>query len=406
MALVAFDTETYLIEAGLLAPPLVCLTLAWTGAPPEWVPAHDPAVGVLVERDDATGLTAALLTADAVTEDLVRALLREEAVGANTPYDLLVLAAHAPGALPDVFAALAAGRLSDVQVRERLILNSRGALAHARVSLADLVYRYLGEEPGRAVLATKGPDTWRTRYAELDGVPLEEWPDAATAYALDDARLTLRVYLAQADGPAEVGGYPFRVATPHGPRIVTEDRELRAAWAFHLMSAWGLRTDPDAVEPLLAQWTTTAEGLPAVQETPIATRPDVRRSVRVHYESDVSKVLDLIIRALDAGQCVAWIRNTVADALQARELVLPHVAAQQVTLFHARFTLGDRLDVESQVLNQLGPDSTPERRRGHGAQGQVQVAQGDVPAQGHVRRASLGAHGQVAVAGFMSMGVC
>lgn len=116
--------------------------------------------------------------------------------------------------------------------------------------------------------------------------------------------------------------------------------------------------------PLITSWTTTAEGLPAVQETPIATRPDVRRSVRVHYESDVSKVLDLIIRALDAGQCVAWIRNTVADALQARELVLPHVAAQQVTLFHARFTLGDRLDVESQVLNQLGPDSTPERRRG------------------------------------------
>ena len=25
------------------------------------------------------------------------------------------------------------------------------------------------------------------------------------------------------------------------------------------------------------------------------------------------------------------------------------------------FTLGDRLDVESQVLNQLGPDSTPEQ---------------------------------------------
>ena len=116
--------------------------------------------------------------------------------------------------------------------------------------------------------------------------------------------------------------------------------------------------------PLITSWTTTAEGLPAVQETPIATRPDVRRSVRVHYESDVSKVLDRIIRALDAGQCVAWIRNTVADALQARELALPHVAAQQVTLFHARFTLGDRLDVESQVLNQLGPDSTPERRRG------------------------------------------
>ena len=254
MRVVAFDTETHLIVPGDLSPPLVCLTVAWTGTPPEWLPLHDPAAGVV--RDD----DAALLTSGAVTPEVVRALLSEGVVvGANAAYDLLVLVAHGTdlGAdlLPDVTAALREGRVADVQIRERLIELAHGRLARKH-DLARLVRTHLGPARGDALVALKGPDAWRMRYAELEDVPLGEWPDAARAYAIDDARLTLAVYWAQARTEPYVDGYPL---VPPGGRIVSEDREARAAWALHRVSAWGVRTDSAAVEPLLDEWSRTAE---------------------------------------------------------------------------------------------------------------------------------------------------
>jgi CRISPR-associated endonuclease/helicase Cas3 len=114
--------------------------------------------------------------------------------------------------------------------------------------------------------------------------------------------------------------------------------------------------------PLATSW--RAAQPDGVAETAIATRPDVRRTVKVHFETDQAKVVAGIAEALAAGQCVAWIRNTVGDALEARALLAAHVPAEHITLFHARFTLGDRLDLEGSVLRHFGRDSGPEQRRG------------------------------------------
>lgn len=237
MRRVAVDTETFLIRPGLLVPRLVCLSAAWAGDTPAWVPSS-----AIVDDH------AALLDAEDAHDALPAILAEDELVFANAPYDLAVAARHRPDVLPTVFRLVEDGRVRDVQVRERLILLSRGELTRARVSLADLVYRYLGEARGKDLAATKGPDAWRMRYAELDGIDLDRWPDAAVAYALDDARLTLEVYDAQAARPLDAGGYP--VVLPDGS-VVSEDREVRAAWALHLAAAWGLRTDPVAVEDLV-----------------------------------------------------------------------------------------------------------------------------------------------------------
>lgn len=113
--------------------------------------------------------------------------------------------------------------------------------------------------------------------------------------------------------------------------------------------------------PLTTSWSL---GSDAALEQPVATRDAVHRTVRVHHESDLSCVVARVMEALAAGQCVVWIRNTISDALQAHALLSAQIPADQITLFHARFTLGDRLAIEEQVLAQFGPASTPQDRRG------------------------------------------
>ena len=114
--------------------------------------------------------------------------------------------------------------------------------------------------------------------------------------------------------------------------------------------------------PLATTWP-SGKAVALAQEE-IATRPDVQRSVSVHSTSDAAEVVAAIAQALAAGQCVCWVRNTVADALAAFatfQLLLP---AEHLLLFHARFALRDRLDMETRVLATFGKDSTAEQRAG------------------------------------------
>lgn len=114
--------------------------------------------------------------------------------------------------------------------------------------------------------------------------------------------------------------------------------------------------------PLATSWCAAQPDV--VNEETIATRPDVRRTVNVRYETDVGSVVAGIAAALAAGQCVAWIRNTVGDALDARAALAAHVPVENIILFHARFALGDRLDIEDAVLRTFGPESGAAERAG------------------------------------------
>lgn len=114
--------------------------------------------------------------------------------------------------------------------------------------------------------------------------------------------------------------------------------------------------------PLATSWRDTEPG--QLSEQSIATRDAVRRSLAVKLESNESVIVAAIQAALDQGQCVCWMRNTVADALAARALFEGRVPAERITLFHARFALQDRLRIERIVLALFGPRSTPERRSG------------------------------------------
>lgn len=220
--IVAFDTETHLIRPGLLAPPLVCASIAEAGKPTR-----------LLLRDDALAAFGELL-------DDPEASIG----GTNFCFDLGVLCAADPSLLPRVFTALEDERLLDTAILEALHENARGRMylddrgvPVSRYSQALLEMRYGGVDRSAE---KEGADAWRLRYAELDGVPLEKWPTEAVEYPKRDAEGALRILQAQ--------------LAPERFNVHVIGQEMRAAFTLHLMSVWGIRTDDERAARLIEEW--------------------------------------------------------------------------------------------------------------------------------------------------------
>jgi len=98
----------------------------------------------------------------------------------------------------------------------------------------------------------------------------------------------------------------------------------------------------------------------------IKTRPSVRRTVEAHFVHSHNAVLSIIRDAIDSGRCCCWILNTVSDAITANDLLhsVPGIDREKLHLFHARFAMGDRLRIESAVLDRFGKNSTARERSG------------------------------------------
>ena len=98
-----------------------------------------------------------------------------------------------------------------------------------------------------------------------------------------------------------------------------------------------------------------------VEVRPVASRLDLGRELKVIFIRDLSEAAETVVAASRAGRATCWIRNTVADAMEAFELVRGDLPT---TLFHARFAMGDRLVRERDVLRLFGKDSKPKERAG------------------------------------------
>jgi len=90
--------------------------------------------------------------------------------------------------------------------------------------------------------------------------------------------------------------------------------------------------------------------------------PGLGRRVAVERLADRGSAIAAIVAAARAGAAVAWVRNAVDDAIEAAQEL--GAAGVNATLFHARFAMGDRQDIERKVLGWFGRDSRPEERKG------------------------------------------
>jgi len=220
MRVVAFDTETHLFRPGRMAPPIVCLSWA---------------------EEDRSGLV--------VGRPNIEVWLREHLgkvrlVGHVVAYDTACVLSTFPRLTEQVFDAYGRDLVVCTAVRERLLDIGEGELntgEKGRYSLAGLARRRLDMK------LDKGADTYRMRYAELDGVPLEQWPRSAVEYAVKDATTTLALVLEQEGRIKE--------------DLPTQFADSRADFALRLMSVWGVITDRVQVEQL---WESTVGRMEAL----------------------------------------------------------------------------------------------------------------------------------------------
>jgi len=158
-------------------------------------------------------------------------------------------------------------------------------------------------------------------------------------------------------------------------------RELERLVAFHAAGGGSTiilsATLPSIVRERLVEAWRDARGQPAVRlvandyplvtlvapslapiEKPLAARADLRRTLAITRVPDAAAAIARIQEAAAAGACVAWVRNTVDDAIEGA------TALRDADLFHARFAMGDRLAIEKRVLKRFGRNSSADERRG------------------------------------------
>lgn len=213
---IAIDTETHLASNDEPVPRLVCVSAA------------DESGGQVLTPDPPT-----LRRVDPLYALLDLALRSEHVlVFANAPFDVNVLCGRWPELFPLFLLAYQRGQIADVLTREKLIDIAEGYhMKRGKYSLADVASRRAGIELDKS-------DPWRMRYAELDGVLIEQWPADAVTYARRDAEATLATYQAQ------------EIYRAQHTLDVFEDapRQARKHFALYAQTLRGIHTDQEQVE--------------------------------------------------------------------------------------------------------------------------------------------------------------
>lgn len=207
MKFLALDSETALISPETLTPHLICVT---------WFNGQES--GILHWKESREWLTEAIKNADKDNPLVLH----------NAPYDLAVFVNQFPELEQEVFKLLDRGGVRDTIIREKLIAISRGQNKMYGKSLKDLAKRYFEIELDKT--------EWRTGYERFKEVPLNEWPDGAKNYAIMDAIVTGKLYLAQMAAGPDV--------------LYDEINQTRADYALHLCSVRGIITNPESVAEL------------------------------------------------------------------------------------------------------------------------------------------------------------
>jgi DNA polymerase-1 len=212
--IVFYDSETYLSRPGRQAPRIVCGAFADTLAPP-----------FLCERERAL---------DQIEAELA---LGETLCGHFIAYDMACAIAARPSLLRPIFRAYREDRIRCTEVREKLIRIAQGtAFKYKAHGLLECARRH-SIETTLTDADKSGPDAWRLRYAELDGVSIADYPPEARAYPLGDIRTTAALHASQ-ERYRDRGW------------LEDEHRQARASFVLFLCRAWGMRTDPRTVAEL------------------------------------------------------------------------------------------------------------------------------------------------------------
>ena len=88
----------------------------------------------------------------------------------------------------------------------------------------------------------------------------------------------------------------------------------------------------------------------------VVTRKDVELGVSVGWLHSEQECIARIESAVSQGKCIAWIRNSVDDAIKVHRQLLARgvIPASSLSLFHSRFAFSDRQRIETETLARFG----------------------------------------------------
>ncbi len=168
---IAIDFETHLIGNASLFPAPICLS------------AYDGSEAFLFNKEDGRKFLA---------KHLNKTLL----IAHNAVFECGVIVTHFPELAQQVFDALDNELIYCTKVNE-LLWNVQREKAIMKLTLASLVSYYFKKD----ISATKTADAWRLRYSELENIPISEWPEEASKYAIDDSIWAYKIWQHQSPIP-------------------------------------------------------------------------------------------------------------------------------------------------------------------------------------------------------------
>ncbi len=260
------------MHPGCMAPPITCLTWAEKGD-----------FGILHHTDVRAWMTALLDDPEVLF------------IGHNVAFDFGLIASEYPDLIPAIFKAYEDNRVTCSMIRQQMLDIAAGCYRGKfdrdgktwikfGYSLFDLTRRLAGR-----ILKKDG---WRLRYGEIRDIPISGWiakacemqrdaqarlasgnfgsydpkdlqaivaddPGQIIEYPLDDAKWTLFCFERQSVGAGQCQEHEdcrdtpaLGIACAGGTYLVDQFRQARAAFALHLSSCWGMRTNPEGVEQL------------------------------------------------------------------------------------------------------------------------------------------------------------
>ncbi|WP_370615424.1 CRISPR-associated helicase Cas3' [Citrobacter portucalensis] len=133
-----------------------------------------------------------------------------------------------------------------------------------------------------------------------------------------------------------------------------------------LVAAFARGTKSNVEAPLLGHddypWLTLVTAKNVVSQH-VATRKEVARRVGVSWLYSETDCIERIEQAVRQGRCVAWIRNSVDDAIRIYRHLLARgmIPAENLSLFHSRFAFYDRQRIETETLKLFGKGESSQR---------------------------------------------
>lgn len=164
----SFDFETHLSNPEAPIPKPVCLS--WS-----------------------TGEEQALIAGMSEMEAALDAWLssNEQLIAHNATFELTVIYRWFPSLREKLKQALIDGRIICTMIVQQLIDNQGRGSVYAK-GLDKLVKEHFEEDISED---KKNPDSWRLRYSELEGRPIDMWPQEATQYAIMDSVWAYRIFI-------------------------------------------------------------------------------------------------------------------------------------------------------------------------------------------------------------------